>query len=539
MPTYSITGPDNKTYSIDGPEGATREQIIAKIQERQAVSAPRSYGALEVPGEAIQNLPASAVRLGESMVQPFIHPIETAKNIGKLGLGVSQKLGLGSSVTGDYTPYADAVGQFIKDRYGGWEPLKRTMAEDPAGFVADLSTVLFGGGGIAARAPGLVGKVGEIVSTVGRLPAKAVTKAVEKAPEALSHVGGLITGTGAENILGGIREGFAGRPQFLENLRNPELAEGIVQKTRQALGEIRLERSAAYQRDIAPISKDPTVLNFNDVDAAINKAHAIKQFRGRDVSALVGANERLPADIVKSKLENAVAAWRRLDPKQYHTPAGFDALKQYIGDVRDHYQYGTPERKVAEDIYSAVRGTIVKQAPDYAKVMKNYQEASDKIDEITKTLSLGRKTRTDTALRKLLSATRSNVNTNFGKRLDLVKELNRIDPTILPSLQGQALSSLTPTGLRGVGAGAGGAFELGNLLMHGAVNPAVLAAIVGGSPRLWGELAYKLGQGGRKTRDLTPQQIMDLAKRANPDVLQQLGLGARAVGGAGGEYAAQ
>lgn len=38
MPTYSIDGPDGKTYSIDGPEGATREQVIAKIKERQAAA---------------------------------------------------------------------------------------------------------------------------------------------------------------------------------------------------------------------------------------------------------------------------------------------------------------------------------------------------------------------------------------------------------------------------------------------------------------------------------------------------------------------
>lgn len=34
MKTYKITGPDGKEYSIDGPEGATREQVIAKIKER-------------------------------------------------------------------------------------------------------------------------------------------------------------------------------------------------------------------------------------------------------------------------------------------------------------------------------------------------------------------------------------------------------------------------------------------------------------------------------------------------------------------------
>ena len=34
MPTYSISGPDGKTYSIDGPVGATKEQVIAKIQSQ-------------------------------------------------------------------------------------------------------------------------------------------------------------------------------------------------------------------------------------------------------------------------------------------------------------------------------------------------------------------------------------------------------------------------------------------------------------------------------------------------------------------------
>jgi hypothetical protein len=36
MRTYTITGPDGKDYSIDGPEGATREQVIAKIKERMS-----------------------------------------------------------------------------------------------------------------------------------------------------------------------------------------------------------------------------------------------------------------------------------------------------------------------------------------------------------------------------------------------------------------------------------------------------------------------------------------------------------------------
>lgn len=44
MPTYSIDGPDGKTYSIDGPDGATRDQVIAKIKEKQQAVKPVGVG---------------------------------------------------------------------------------------------------------------------------------------------------------------------------------------------------------------------------------------------------------------------------------------------------------------------------------------------------------------------------------------------------------------------------------------------------------------------------------------------------------------
>jgi hypothetical protein len=63
MPTYSIEGPDGKTYSIDGPAGATREQVIAKIKERQAQP---ERGAVDklfgLTGERYQTWPERAIR---------------------------------------------------------------------------------------------------------------------------------------------------------------------------------------------------------------------------------------------------------------------------------------------------------------------------------------------------------------------------------------------------------------------------------------------------------------------------------------------
>ena len=70
MPTYSIDGPDGKTYSIDGPAGATREQVIAKIKEKQGsqpqIEQPKERGIadklLGLTGERYQTWPERAVR---------------------------------------------------------------------------------------------------------------------------------------------------------------------------------------------------------------------------------------------------------------------------------------------------------------------------------------------------------------------------------------------------------------------------------------------------------------------------------------------
>jgi hypothetical protein len=120
----------------------------------------------DVPGEALRNAPSSAVRLAKDVAQPFLHPLDTLGNIGELAAGAAQKMGLASGTEG--IPKVDAVGQFFKDRYGGVENIKHTLAEDPVGALADASVALTGGETALGRLPGIAGKVGEASGTVGR-----------------------------------------------------------------------------------------------------------------------------------------------------------------------------------------------------------------------------------------------------------------------------------------------------------------------------------------------------------------------------------
>ena len=115
--------------------------------------------------------------------------------MGNVAVGGVQKLIPGEQ---GKEKYAEAVGQFVMDRYGGLDEFKRTLAEDPVGLLADASTVL-GGAGLAARAPGMIGKAARVSSRVGdiidpiNLAARGVTKGTSKvmAPAAAAAAGAL------------------------------------------------------------------------------------------------------------------------------------------------------------------------------------------------------------------------------------------------------------------------------------------------------------------------------------------------------------
>lgn len=150
---------------------------------------PMSWG--DVGTQALENAPKSAANFAYDLAQPFMHPIETAKSVKNIGLGLGEKAGV---LSGDeHKKYPDAVGKFFSDRYGGMENFKKTLAEDPVGAAGDLSMLLSGGETALGRAPGLIGRVGEAAGTASRVldpistgVAAGVNKVANKVGETLS-----------------------------------------------------------------------------------------------------------------------------------------------------------------------------------------------------------------------------------------------------------------------------------------------------------------------------------------------------------------
>ncbi len=261
---------------------------------------------------------------------------------------------------------------------------------------------------------------------------------------------------------------------------------------------MRQERSTAYKSGMSDLSKDKTVLDFGPIEDAVGKANEVGTFKGVTVNRSAGETN--------SKIAGIVNEWKALDPAEYHTPEGLDALKRTIGDLRDSTEQGTPARVAADRVYNAIKAQIQDQAPAYASVMEGYAKASEGLKEATRTFSLGERATGDTAARKLTSALRNNVQTNFGERERLLNVLAEHDPTLPAAVAGQSLNAMAPRGLIGRG---GMAAMAGTAIS----NPAHLLLLPGFSPRIVGEVVYLGGKAIGKVDDvaqtlhITPQNL--------------------------------
>jgi hypothetical protein len=283
----------------------------------------------------------------------------------------------------------------------------------------------------------------------------------------------------------------------------------VLDIAKQNLNQIRVDRSNTYKANMANIKGDKTVLDFSGIDKAVDEAFNKVSFKGQIT------NKEAATKVLEAK--SIIDDWKKLDPAEYHTPEGIDQLKQSVGQILEGLQPRTQSDMVVKGVYSSIKNEINKQAPTYAKTMKAYSESTDLIREIERSLSLGDKASADTAMRKLQSLTRNNVNTNYGQRLKLAQELEaQGGQQMMPALSGQALAEFTPRGIQRATAPIGGVglFSVGGI-------PAVLGGAAVSSPRIVGEATYGAGRAtrglldvGQKMPDLDYPQMFNLLYQA-------------------------
>ena len=527
MPTFVVTAPDGKEYDVDAPHGATQEQALAYFQQNWK---PQQTPEKTVSG-FLKNVGESGANLVKGIYGAVTSPLETAKGVIDIGAGALQNV-LPESVVQAIgedkasREKASQVGKFYKERYGSLEGVGNALYTDPFGVAADVASVATGGGAALAKVPGLV-KAGQVVSKVGSAvdplaaALRATGKAVEYGGKGAGKLAGMASGVGTEPIEQAYkagREGGARQASFVENMRGQVPIQDVLDTAKTDLQAMRKNQQDAYRSGMTDISKDASVLNFDDIDAALGKAIGRTEYKGQVVAE--GASKKV------QEAKDAVNAWRNLDAAEYHTPEGLDALKQKVGDILESIPFEQRNARAAVgDVYNSIKTTINNQAPSYAKVMKNYSEAADSMREIERALSLGQKSSADTAMRKLQSLMRNNANTNYGNRLSLAKQLEQAGgQPILPALAGQALNEWTPRGIQRATAipTAAAGYMAGGI-------PYAIGSAAASSPRLVGETALKAGQLARGLRNaqgkvMAPLNAANIDPRVLANYLYQAGV---------------
>ena len=483
----NVTLPDGRV--LEGiPEGTTKAQIVEKLKANGHDVAgledrPTSQPSGSMLKDAALGALSAPVRVNSALEQ-LPTPVNVAGRVLKRALGIEQPINdinQKFSETPDST--AGRVGSFVGD-------VGMSFAL-PGGIVPQVlgNTAL----GAALAAPGHEA-TGAAFGAVGGAAGPVLAKALRMFGAGAAHTLGMTTGTGSESV----KQAFKGGEGFAENMRGAIPASDVVDSARMGVQTMRKQMQEAYKANKEVWTAGQQPLDITPVKNAYDEV--AKSFRFADMSK-VGPAEQKVLEEAKTVLQQFAAK------PEWHTTEGFDALKQRLSAIYPESPVHRQAQRAIATMVGEVKNTIQRQNPTYAAAMKDYWSRSAHLDEIERSLSLGDRATTDTALRKLQSLVRNNVNSNFGSRLLSAEALageGGVD--VLPAIAGQAMNSFTPRGLQGIAASGTGIAGLVS-------NPAALAALPAYSPRMVGEAAHAAG---RAYYSPSTQATLDALRRTLP-----------------------
>lgn len=236
------------------PVEASRFDLSSATPVDQLPSQRRTWSG--VASEALTSAGPSAKRLIGGLVETIKHPVEAVSALGDVLAG-----GLRAAVPRQVAEFIDridnpettkrietaanAAGGALKERYGGIEELKNTLATDPVGAVADISLLLTGVGGVT-RTAGTAAKVAG-ASRVGA-GAEAAGRAVETAANVINPLTPVVKGT--ELTIRGGAKAAGNVAGFMRGERPAEQAAEIAQQAAAGRGAPDANRLAAIRVEL-------------------------------------------------------------------------------------------------------------------------------------------------------------------------------------------------------------------------------------------------------------------------------------------------
>ena len=332
----------------------------------------------------------------------------------------------------------------------------------------------------------------------------AVTRATGKlVGRAGSEVTGALTGTSQETVEQAYLASRAGGKQleeFTKGLRGKTTPEALINDIRNNIDVVSQTRSQLFSDILKELG-----------DNVVSTAPAKQQFaRELEETGIVVKDGIL--DFSNSKLRTVPAAQAKLQQAFMEvsnmpgsaTLSQIDTTRQAVKGIKS-IAGDEPSANLAnmliDDAVRSIR-TSGEQVEGYGKMLDEFGETSEFLNELNKGLMSGDKTTVDQAYRRLTTS----LKTNNEQRAALVKELDMMtDGAVLSGVAGQQLSEVLPRGIfRQILAGSAGVS-----VITGSMTPAIIPTLVFASPRAVGEMVRALGLGASKTN-----QIIDSVSQA-------------------------
>lgn len=270
---------DTKTVDVLGAE-------LRRVQKMQPPKkAPPKRSLFGAAVEAIPNIPSSAAEFATGLYTAVTNPIQTAGSMMDLaagGLKTGAEKVLPKNVYNfindmDRDPKsaeramrtARQFGGQMADRYGTYDAIKNTLATDPVGFAADMSTLLSGGASVAGRAgkvgtAGVLNKMAQATNPVNVLkPAgRAVAKAAGRAPLKIAN-------TMAPKSAAYMEAAEGRAPELIAQLRAPgEIVPGSRPTAAQQASPLGLTKFSAMGETSAKAKPSEYLARANEAEAA-------------------------------------------------------------------------------------------------------------------------------------------------------------------------------------------------------------------------------------------------------------------------------
>ena len=490
----------------------------------------------QVMQQAGNNFVPSLKATGQSFMDSVTHPLETLETLGNVAGGVGAQVGRKMGIQQDANAQKNMkLAKAIESHYGNiYMPLmhgdtsgvKQALATDPTGTALDWSTMVGMPGGVlkgmatgaklasgAAKAAKLgttaagiakgtglagglanvaegLGKAGNVASTVGKVadpltyataPLWAAGKAAGAATRGISAAATGVDRAAFEAATAAGKSPLS-KPSraFLGNMIKPNAIKN-AQKIGDAIDTV--EKQGVNSTRAAKAALKGTEPSYDPI------YKAIQSVRDDDLGgqATKQAGLLTPAHDALDDLEASVRQYQAANPGGF---GGMDMLRKSINDAAERTSNSTAKAALYKVYHDGAVQSLRTAFPGYKDVSTAAKAGMQNVRDLTKGLGAGDNSTTAQIIRRASKAATTSDGT------DLLGRLDKVDPTISPSLHGMSLNKVSSHNAINYGltflnpAAAAKAYTLSSPILNGA------AHYVAGMGQGVGRNAVNLGRVG-------------------------------------------